>query len=254
MYFNKPAAAISLMALMFSAAMTPVGAHAAISLDRTRVIFPGDQKSVSLTVSNQNQRLPYLAQAWLENEKGEKIQSPLLVLPPVQRIEPGKKSQVKVQSLPQIGTLPQDRESVFWFNLREIPPKSNTPNTLQIALQTRIKLFYRPAAILTSAQSKIAQEAVTLERNGSGYQLINPTPYFITIVGAAKNANAPDVTGFNPVMVAPKSHQDLGVSAEALGPAPVLTWINDYGGRPTLHFTCSGATCVVKPGSEKTVQ
>ncbi len=31
--------------------------------------------------------------------------------------------------------LPQDRETVYYFNLREIPPKSNKPNTLQIALQ-----------------------------------------------------------------------------------------------------------------------
>ena len=83
----------------------------------------------------------------MENENGERIESPLIVLPPIQRIEPGDKSQIKVQSLPDIAKLPQDRESVFYFNLREIPPRSNKPNVLQIALQTRIKLFYRPASI-----------------------------------------------------------------------------------------------------------
>ncbi|VTR37056.1 Chaperone protein papD precursor [Serratia fonticola] len=67
-------------------------AQAAIALDRTRVIFDGSQKSVSLNVSNQNKQLPYLAQGWIEDEQGNKIQSPLTVLPPVQRIEPGKPS------------------------------------------------------------------------------------------------------------------------------------------------------------------
>ena len=33
-------------------------AHAAIALDRTRVIFDGDQKTVSLNISNQNKQLP----------------------------------------------------------------------------------------------------------------------------------------------------------------------------------------------------
>jgi P pilus assembly chaperone PapD len=48
---------------------------------------------------------------------------------------------VKVQALPAAKSLPQDRETVYYFNLREIPPRSDKANTLQIALQTRIKLF-----------------------------------------------------------------------------------------------------------------
>ncbi|MDP4360542.1 fimbria/pilus periplasmic chaperone, partial [Escherichia coli] len=90
----------------------------------------------------------YLAQGWIENAQGEKITEPFTVLPPVQRVEPGAKSQVKIQALPSVASLPQDRESVYYFNLREIPPKSDKPNTLQLALQTRIKLFYRPKAII----------------------------------------------------------------------------------------------------------
>lgn len=74
--------------------------QAAIALDRTRVIFDGSQKSVSLNISNQNKQLPYLAQGWIEDEQGNKIQSPLTVLPPVQRIEPGKPSQVKIRGMP----------------------------------------------------------------------------------------------------------------------------------------------------------
>ncbi len=46
--------------------------QAAIALDRTRVIFDGSQKSVSLNISNQNKQLPYLAQGWIEDEQGNK--------------------------------------------------------------------------------------------------------------------------------------------------------------------------------------
>ncbi len=54
---------------------------------------------------------------------------------------------VKIQALPDIHTLPSDRESLFYYNVREIPPKTGKANTLQIALQTRIKLFWRPKAL-----------------------------------------------------------------------------------------------------------
>ncbi len=47
-----------------------------------------------------------------------------------------------------INALPQDRESLFYLNVREIPPKPDKPNVLQLAMQSRIKLFYRPAAIV----------------------------------------------------------------------------------------------------------
>ena len=228
------------------------GANAAIALDRTRVIFNGAEKTISLNVTNQNAELPYLAQGWIENAQGEKVESPLTVLPPVQRIEAGEKSQVKIQSLPDVNRLPQDRESVFYFNLREIPPKSSQPNVLQIALQTRIKLFYRPKALYASRTDLDSpwQEKLTLTRNGDGYRLNNPTPYYITIVDAAKTLNANTIDNFEPVMIEPKGSQPLKGNTSALGTSPVLTYINDYGGRPKLTFSCSGINCTVASTSD----
>lgn len=226
--------------------LAPV-AKAAIALDRTRIIFDGSVQSVSLSLSNQNKQLPYLAQGWLEDERGNKIQSPLTVLPPVQRIEPGKPSQIKVQSLPDIKRLPQDRESLFYFNMREIPPKSDKPNSLQIALQTRIKLFYRPAAIAVESNAAPFQMQLTLSKQGDKFMVNNPTPYYITLVDIAGNKKSEGVKGFEPFMVPPKSSAPLNVSAGTVGAKPVLTYINDYGGRPQLSFNCVGAVCNVVP-------
>ncbi|KOY63513.1 fimbria/pilus periplasmic chaperone [Photorhabdus heterorhabditis] len=222
-------------------------AMAAIALDRTRIVFNGEDKSTSMDISNQNKELPYLAQGWIEDEQGNKINGPLVVTPPVQRVEPGARSQVKIQSLPTTVQLPQDRESLFYFNLREIPPRSKKPNTLQIALQTRIKLFYRPKAIFASrvVLDNPWQEKMTLTRQGDQYQVNNPTPYYITVVDASNQLKGQTVTGFQPLMVAPKSSAVLSGSARVLGSAPVLTYINDYGGRPQLTFSCAGDHCQV---------
>jgi P pilus assembly chaperone PapD len=243
--FKQPRIAMLLTATLLGA-LTVSSAQAAIALDRTRVIFDGDQKSVSLSVSNQNKQLPYLAQAWIEDEEGNKIQSPLTVLPPVQRIEPGKPSQIKIQGLPAAKLLPQDRESLYYFNLREIPPKSDKPNTLQIALQTRIKLFYRPAGIAIDINAAPPQEQLTLSKQGSRYMVNNPTPYYVTIVdaGSKKGAGSKE---FDPMMIPPKSNLALTASAAAVGNSPVLTYVNDYGGRPQLSFNCAGAQCSVVP-------
>ena len=221
--------------------------NAAIGLDRTRVVFDGSKDAASMTITNNNTQLPYLAQGWIEDEQGNKITSPLIVLPPVQRLEPGKKSQVKVQALPAVNSLPQDRETVYYFNLREIPPRSDKANSLQIALQTRIKLFYRPASIVPSQQERSDpwQKQLILTREADDFQVNNPTPYYITLIDVRSSKEGKTSPGFEPLMVPPKGTLKLGVSAAALGSKPWLTYVNDYGGRPALAFSCTGNTCKV---------
>lgn len=223
-------------------------ALAAVSLDRTRIVFPGQEKSVSLNISNQNDQLPYLAQAWIENDRDEKITGPLVVLPPLQRLEPNARSQVKIQALPAAKQLPQDRETLFYFNLREVPPRSDQANSLQIALQTRVKLFYRPEALNIPSGSSAApwQASIRLMRQGDQYTVDNPTPYYVTLIDASKSANGSSIANFEPLMIAPHSQAPLNVSAGSLGNTPVLTYINDYGGRPKLEFRCTGQECTAK--------
>lgn len=222
--------------------------EAAVSLDRTRVIFDGGNKSVSLNINNNNKQLPYLAQGWIEDKENKKTISPLIVLPPIQRLEPGKSSQIKIESLPSIKDLPQDRESLFYFNMREIPPKSNNPNTLQIALQTKIKLFYRPESIALQQNSAPWQEKIILEKKGNVVLAKNPTPYYITIINAGSHKNT-DAKEFNPVMIAPFGEENIGMTSEQLGNSPVITYINDYGGRPKLTLDCKKTICTVMPNS-----
>ena len=231
--------------LLVTACVVALPVQSAVSLDRTRAIFNGGEKSMTLSVSNDNKQLPYLAQTWLENDKHEKITTgPLVVTPPVQRMEPSAKSMVRVASTPTIGELPQDRESLFYFNLREIPPKSEKANVLQIALQTKIKLFYRPKAI-EAKPNGVWHDQLVLNKVANGYQIENPTPYYVTVIGLGGTEKEAQEGKFDAVMLAPKSEQAVKAGSYT---TPYLTYINDYGGRPTLKFQCAANRCAaLKP-------
>ncbi|HIG9582950.1 TPA: fimbrial biogenesis chaperone [Escherichia coli] len=234
----KPALKKTLMAVACLSAVP--AAQSAISLDRTRAIFNGGEKSMTLNVANDNKQLPYLAQAWIENDKQEKITAgPIVVTPPVQRLEPGAKSMVRLTTSPDISKLPQDRESLFYFNLREIPPKSNKANVLQIALQTKIKLFYRPKGI-EAKPNAVWQDQLVLNKTGGGYRIENPTPYYVTVIGLGGSEKQAKEGEFDAVMLAPKSTQMVKSGTYS---TPYLSYINDYGGRPVLQFSCSGDRC-----------
>ena len=41
-----------------------LAAHASVTPDRTRLVFNESDKSISVTLRNNNEKLPYLAQSW----------------------------------------------------------------------------------------------------------------------------------------------------------------------------------------------
>jgi len=233
------------------AAAAPV-ANAAISLDRTRAVYLSDAKSISLNIVNENKELPFLAQSWLENEQHQKVTSPLVVLPPLQRVEASERSVVRITKTPEADRLPQDRESVFYFNLRDIPPKSSKTNVMQLALQTQIKLFYRPKAIV-APKGEVWQEKLVFHKSAGGFTVENPTPFYITLTGMTRQTQKQGggaLAGFQPVMLKPKSSEPLRLSDTGLS-GFVVSYINDYGGHPELRFACNGSVCNAVPDSKK---
>lgn len=217
--------------------------YAAIALDRTRVLYNEGERSVSMMLENENESKPYLAQSWLENSQDEKINSPFIVTPPVQRIEAGNKSQIKIQALPATNMLPTDRESIYYLNVREIPPRSDSPNVLQIALQTKIKVFYRPKSIVAPSrlEANPMEKDIVIEKQSGNYNVKNPSPYYLTITKVRKNNT--EVKDFEAVMIEPFGQRSLGTKVGDLGTTPTLEYLNDFGGLVDLTFQCRGDIC-----------
>ncbi|MFO6428368.1 fimbria/pilus periplasmic chaperone [Escherichia coli] len=72
-------------------------------------------------IANDNKQLPYLAQAWIVMRNRKNHHRTIVVTPPVQRLSRGRK-RWSVWPAPRISANCHIRESLFYFNLREIPP------------------------------------------------------------------------------------------------------------------------------------
>lgn len=225
--------------------MIPSLSYASLSLDRTRTIFDGKEKSVSLKVYNSSERLPFLAQSWFENDKGEKIEGPFVATPPIQRVEPKQQTQIKIEKINTV-ELPQDRESVYYFNFRQIPPKSDKPNVLQLTIQTKIKLFYRPTSLFmdgTEISNKPWQNKLILKESGQDVIAVNPTPYYITVSAISQKNGQESFDDFKAFMVAPFSELSLNFKANQMGNKPFITYIDDYGSKNVMPFNCVNLKC-----------
>ena len=224
-------------------------AQAGISLDRTRLIFNDNSVSTSANLTNTSPDVPFLAQSWLEDRDGKKITSPLLVLPALQRINGGQKGVIRVTKTDAIKQLPQDRESVFYLNVREIPPKSKKANVLQLSMQSRIKLFYRPEAVIPKDKSEVWQTQVEFRKSGGKLIANNPTPYFISLIGLTKGKEKDKgerLTTFPGLMISPKSTLEVPVTNANVNEF-FMMYVNDYGGHPEVHYRCQGSVCRSQP-------
>lgn len=224
-------------------------ANAAISIDRTRVIIMGDEKSAQVNIINHSKKLPYLAQSWLENESEEKINSPLTVLPPLQRLGKDTTVQVNITPLPAAAHLPQDRESLFFYSLQEIPPKSDKANVVQLALRIKIKVFYRPASLKKMA-TEVWQEKLVLTPVNNGVKVVNPTPFYI-VIPTLSVANKPISLPDEAITLKPLSEVTVS-NALVKNQAIQLQYINDYGSYNAINYHCTASLCdVVKNGKNR---
>ena len=206
-------------------------ADASMVIDGTRIIFSGDKKESAVRATNMGET-PSLTQVWVDDgrvqNQPEKDAAPFIVLPPIVRIEPGKGQSWRLVF--NGSRLPQDRESLFWFNLLDIPPEpknGKTDNYVQLAIRSRIKLFYRPAGV---AAEKIAAEKAlswALAPTGNGLRVSNASSRYITIDSITLNGQKHAVG-----MVAPFSSLEIAPKGVALRTLPAkfsFTTINDYG-------------------------
>jgi len=231
------------LVLLFSA--FSLNAMADVVINGTRIVFNAKDKESTVQLKNRGNN-PYLLQIWMDdgnpNAKPGEITVPFLIAPPVVRIDPAKGQAVRIMATNP--SLPQDRESLFWFNMLEIPPKAQDSTSgkthMQLAFRTRIKLFYRPDNLQpTPLQS---YKELKIYQQGNNIKVVNDSPYYITfskveIRRTTGSAVLAAVENFPQRMVKPKSEIVFPLankkSTQLSGASVFYSVINDYGGETT---------------------
>lgn len=213
--------------LLMTSALAQAAEVGGVTVGGTRLIYNGGKKEASLNVTNTDTN-PYLIQSWAETQNGGAEKAPFIVTPPLFRLDGNQQNLLRIVRTG--GNLPEDRESLYWLNVKSIPAgsKKEGANTLQIAVKTRIKLLYRPQG-LKGVPEDVASK-LTWTQSGTRLTVTNPTPFVMNFnqvkVGASE---VKDVT-----YVLPMSQATFNAPTAASGQ---ISWklISDYGGVGAVH-------------------
>lgn len=208
--------------LMIATAGFTAQTEAGVALGATRVIYPAGQKQVQLAVTNNDDSSTYLIQSWVENAEGQK-DGQFVITPPLFAMQGKKENTLRIIDATN-DKLPKDRESLFWMNVKAIPSMDKSKlsdNTLQLAIISRIKLYYRPAKLTLSPDQ--APEKLTFRRSATTLTLINPTPYYLTVTELNAGTRV-----LENALVPPMGEASVKIPADA-GRDITYRTINDYG-------------------------
>uniref|UniRef100_UPI0038BA1F66 fimbria/pilus periplasmic chaperone n=1 Tax=Paraburkholderia aspalathi TaxID=1324617 RepID=UPI0038BA1F66 len=245
-------------------------ASASVVVTGTRVIYPESSREVDVRLTNSD-KTPLLVQAWVDDGQidvsPDKLKVPFILTPPMFRMEPSKGQTLRLRYTGD--PLPKDRESVFWLDVLEVPPKpvnADGKNMLQVAFRTRIKIFFRPQVLQQEPdQAEVhGQLKWRIRENKAGFAVLgvdNPTPYYISFNRVTARSGSGD-THFDIAMVPPLGHVDLtpqqGFSFRGQLPATVsYSVIGDLGdeaeGTASILMDHGSAGKVAPAVSEATV-
>jgi P pilus assembly chaperone PapD len=199
---------------------------AGVIIGGTRVIYAGDKKEASLSITNPDD-LPYLIQSWIEPSSANGGKAPFIITPPLYRLD---KKQQNVMRIILTGSLAQDKESMFWLNIKSIPSVTPRDNTLQVAVKTRIKLIYRPSALSQSGPEEQADK-LKWQRAGDHILVTNLTPYYMNFNEIKVGVSQVDDVTF----VAPGSTRSYALPSGGTSAQVEFKIINDYGGIGVAH-------------------
>ncbi|MDM4207628.1 fimbrial biogenesis chaperone [Klebsiella spallanzanii] len=218
------------------AAVVTQTSHAAVRPMLTRIVAYAADKETAVDIINDAPQA-YMVQSWLEDLNGNDDNLPLILTPPVMKLEGKKQGKLRLVVIP--AHIPQDRESVYWLAVQEIPPKASGDggNKLVMAIRSRIKVFVRPTGLKSEeARDAVKQLQWQVEKSGGKTWLTasNPTPYYISFGKLAiKQAGKAEVMLNDKFhMPPPKGSQRYEIPTTMMGGAATLTYsaVNDYGG------------------------
>ena len=208
--------------LLSALLLTAVTAHAGVIINGTRLVYQGEKKESSIGISNPDE-INYLVQSWVDTGLKKGGKAPFLITPPLFRLNAKEDNVLRVVRTG--GNMPEDRESLYWLNIKAIPSSRHEEgvNTLQIAINTRIKLLYRPASI----KGKPEEVADKLEWHREGNDLVvnNPTPFYMNFQSVTLNGQKVAKATW----AVPDTSTRFALPANMNGNTVSWSVINDYG-------------------------
>jgi P pilus assembly chaperone PapD len=208
--------------------------HASVVVDGTRVIFDGSKKEATVFVDNKDS-ITNLVQSWLEPADQNTPADALVVTPPLFRLGAGERN--VIHFLPSGKALSETTESMYWLNVKGIPASTqeNQNNQIQLAINTRIKLIYRPSALNKGNPTDFADK-ITWEKVGDKKVMVkNPTPYYMNFYEVKIDNVAINAITFIP----PHGSVTVDMKTNAFH---VAEWsiINDFGVKGISHTYKAG--------------
>ncbi|OQS38008.1 hypothetical protein B0T40_07670 [Chromobacterium haemolyticum] len=211
---------------------------ASVVLNNTRIVYPGQARESSIQLRNEDS-IPNVVQVWLDagevDSAPERATAPFAAMPSVFRMEP--KAGQTVRLVFDGSELPQDRESVYYFNMLQIPSVNgefSEQNQMMVMLRSRLKLFYRPTGIQGKVEQAPSQLRFSLQRQGRAWRLVadNPSGYYLSLIGG-EVVSGEKAHIFSADMLAPFSRANWPVPGLTQTSGPLLVrfkHVNDYGG------------------------
>ncbi|CAE6916599.1 putative fimbrial chaperone YadV [Pseudomonas marincola] len=225
-----------------------ISSLASVTISGTRIIYPAQEREVTIDLNNKNDT-PALIQSWIgtgDSKVGPgEEQLPFIVTPPLTRIEPNQGQSLRIAYTGE--PLPEDVESVFWFNMLEVPPigkdaKGN--NYIQLAYRSQLKFFFRPEGLSGNPKAAGVNVSWSIAKADQGYVLrgTNDSAFHISIAGATLTVGGKDYPNQQGGMIPPKSTFDYkleGLNKPVAGGKVSYRWINDFGSITTTESKLS---------------
>jgi len=212
-------------------------AHAGLVLQSTRLVISPDTREVTLALRNTGSG-PVLAQSWLDDGNLDAsptdMRVPFVLAPAVVRVDPNSGAVLRLSYTRE--PLPSDRESLFYLNVLETPPRDpNDTNVLTFQFRSRIKVFFRPVSLRPHVQE--APDLLTWNLQRRALEVSNPTPYYVSFASIDLIADGKR-TALASGMVAPfeKTRFDIPLTAKPTGKIAIhYEVITDFGGSSKIE-------------------
>ncbi|MDF0548015.1 molecular chaperone [Klebsiella aerogenes] len=222
--------------------------HAGMVVSGTRFVLTESDHAKGITVKNTGKE-GFLVKSQIILDDGHEISgtvtdkpasaalsdNPFVITPPLFLLGAGKSSQLRLECI-SCHDLPHDRESLYRLGISAIPGGKQATNTVQLAVRSTFKLFYRPSGLPGEAGQ--AYQELQWQRHGKDVIVRNPTPYYVTLFNLNINNKEAGRSG----MIAPYSTRTQSwcpVSGDCH-----IQWasLNDFGGITPLWSIFPGDT------------